>query len=242
LPAGRALYGVHAAEAALRNPKRVVGKVYLSANAGPQFRDLAAQRKVAVIEAAPHDLDALSGAGVHQGIVLLVEPLPQPHLTDVLAEIGGEATCRFAMLDQVTDPHNVGAVLRSAAAFGIAGVIVQSRHSPPQSATLAKAASGALEYVPLIETVNLSRALDELRDHGFACVGFDSDADSTLSAESLAVPRITLVFGAEDKGLRRLVRERCDTVLSIAANGPIRSLNISNAAAIAFHAAAVQAG
>ena len=143
-----------------------------------------------------------------------------------------------AMLDQVTDPHNVGAVLRSAAAFGVAAMIVQDRHSPPLSGTLAKAASGALDYLPVVSVVNLSRALERLKEHGFQCLGFDSEGADRLKRSASAAPRAVFVFGAEDKGLRRLVREGCDAVYTLSAPGPIKSLNISNAAAIVFYEAA----
>jgi 23S rRNA (guanosine2251-2'-O)-methyltransferase len=142
------------------------------------------------------------------------------------------------MLDQVTDPHNVGAVLRSAAAFGIAALIVQDRHSPPLSGTLAKAASGALEHVPVISTVNLARALDRVKEHGFRCIGFDSDAANRFDAQAAAGERVLFVFGAEDKGMRRLIREGCDALYALSAPGPIKSINISNAAAIVFYEAA----
>ncbi len=238
IPSEHILYGLHAVEAALTNPNRTVRRAYFTENAAARLGPLAHQRKIPVTPALPADLDALAGGGaVHQGAVLHVEPLAQPGLDDFLDALPEDAPAAFAMLDQVTDPHNVGAVLRSAAAFGVAALIVQDRHSPPLSGALAKAASGALEHVPIIATVNLARAIERLKDRGFFCLGFDSDATERFE-KSPGAARAVYVFGAEDKGLRRLVREGCDAIASLSAPGPIRSLNISNAAAIVFYEAA----
>jgi 23S rRNA (guanosine2251-2'-O)-methyltransferase len=239
LPQDRVIFGIHAAEAALSNPNRVIRHAYLTGNAANRFAGLIAPRNIPVSEIVPQDFEALLGAGaVHQGAVLFCEPLAQPALDNFLDALPDGAPARLAMLDQVTDPHNAGAVLRSAAAFGIAALIVQDRHSPPLTGTLAKAASGALEHVPVIATVNLARALDRLKEHGFECLGFDSSAPLRFGAEAVAGPRLALVFGAEDKGLRRLVREGCDRLYALPALGKIKSLNISNAAAIVFYEAA----
>ncbi len=238
LPPEQVLFGLHAVEAALSNPLRVIVRAYLTDNAAAKLAALTGARETPVTAALPSDLDVLVGGGaVHQGAVLHVEPLQQPSLDDYLDRLPDDAPAALVMLDQVTDPHNVGAVLRSAAAFGIAALVVQDRHSPPLSGTLAKAASGALENVPVIATVNLSRALDRLKEQGFQCLGFDSEADR-FDAAAVAAPRIVFVFGAEDKGLRRLIREGCDAVYALSAPGPIKSLNISNAAAIVFYEAA----
>jgi 23S rRNA (guanosine2251-2'-O)-methyltransferase len=239
LPSEQALFGLHAVEAALANPKRIVLRAYLTDNAASKLASLTARRKVTVTPMLPGDLDALAGGGaVHQGAVLHVEPLAQPGLDEFLDGLPEDAPAALAMLDQVTDPHNVGAVLRSAAAFGVAALIVQDRHSPPLSGTLAKAASGALEHVPVIATVNLSRALERIKDRGFFCLGFDSEGAQPFGKSAAAHARSIFVFGAEDKGLRRLVREGCDAIYALSAPGPIKSLNISNAAAIAFYEAA----
>jgi 23S rRNA (guanosine2251-2'-O)-methyltransferase len=239
LPQDRIVFGIHAAEAALLNPKRVIRHAYLTGNAAARLAGLIAARSIPATEIHPQDFDALLGSGaVHQGVVLLCEPLPQPALDDFLEALPDGTPARLAMLDQVTDPHNAGAVLRSAAAFGIGAVIVQDRHSPPLTGTLAKAASGALEHVPVIATVNLARALDKLKEHGFECLGFDSGATLGFRAAAVAGARTAFVFGAEDKGLRRLIREGCDRLYALSAPGKIKSLNISNAAAIVFYEAA----
>jgi 23S rRNA (guanosine2251-2'-O)-methyltransferase len=239
IPQDRLIFGIHAAGAALSNPNRVIRHAYLTRNAAARFAGLIAARNIQATEIAPQDFDALLGAGaVHQGAVLHCEPLAQPALPDFLDALADGAPARLAMLDQVTDPHNAGAVLRSAAAFGISAVIVQDRHSPPLTGTLAKAASGALEHVPVIATVNLARALDLLKEHGFECLGFDSGAPLQFGAAAVAGARTAFAFGAEDKGLRRLIREGCDRLYALPAPGKIKSLNISNAAAIVFYEAA----
>ncbi len=238
LPPERIIFGLHAAEAALQNPKRTIRHAYVTENAAARLGPLIAARKTATTTLHPQEFDALAGAdAVHQGAVLEVNPLDQPSLDEFLDALPEDAPAVLAMLDQVTDPHNVGAVLRSAAAFGVAGLIVQDRHSPPLSGTLAKAASGALEHVAVIATVNLARALERLKESGFFCLGFDSEAGQAFDGALAATPRVAFVFGAEDKGLRRLVREGCDALYSLHAPGKIKSLNISNAAAIVFYEA-----
>jgi len=243
LAAGEALFGLHSVEAALGNPKRRIRHAYVTENAAARLRPLLDKRDIAATLALPGDLDALVGEGaVHQGAVLQAEPLAQPGLDDFLDALADDEPVSVVVLDQVTDPHNVGAVLRSAAAFGIGAMIVQDRHSPPLTGTLAKAASGGLEHVPVIAVVNLSRALEKLKERDFICIGFDSEGGQPFDAALASAQRVAFVFGAEDKGLRRLVREGCDAVSALAAPGPIKSLNISNAAAIVFHARAEAIG
>jgi 23S rRNA (guanosine2251-2'-O)-methyltransferase len=239
IPPERTIFGLHAVEAALQNPNRNIRQAYITENAAQRLGPAIAARKVQAVVLHTHEFDALIGAGaVHQGAVLDAVPLEQPSLDEFLDALPEDAPARLAMLDQVTDPHNVGAVMRSAAAFGIAGVIVQDRHSPPLSGTLAKAASGGLEHVAVIAAVNLARSLERLKEAGFFCLGFDSDAGQVFGARAAEAARGVFVFGAEDKGLRRLVREGCDALYALNAPGKIKSLNISNAAAIVFHEAA----
>jgi 23S rRNA (guanosine2251-2'-O)-methyltransferase len=175
---------------------------------------------------------------VHQGLALEVEPLEAADLDDVLRAVRamspGAARAVIVVLDQVNDPQNVGAVLRAAAAFGACGVIVAAHGAPPVTGALAKAASGALELVPLIEEVNLARALDRLKEAGFWCCGLDERAPQLLAEFDLG-PRVALVLGAEGTGVRRLVRERCDHLARVPTSAAMPSLNVSTAAAIALY-------
>lgn len=177
---------------------------------------------------------------VHQGLVLEVEPLEPVDLDDVLRAVHGAARAVIIVLDQVSDPQNVGAVLRAAAAFGACGVIVAAHGAPPATGALAKAASGALDLVPLVEEVNLARTLDRLKEAGFWCCGLDEHAPELLAALDLG-PRVALVLGAEGTGLRRLVRERCDHLVRLPTSAAMPSLNVSTATAIALYALKGQA-
>jgi 23S rRNA (guanosine2251-2'-O)-methyltransferase len=230
------IFGIHAVEAALANPQRGIRKVYLTDNAERRLQEALSARQLAHERVLPRDLDRRLGIDtVHQGALLEADPLPEPSLAD-LAETG--AGRPIILLDQVTDPHNVGAILRSAAVFGAAGLIMTRRHSPPLTGALAKSASGALEHVPVALVQNLARALTELREVGVTVIGLDGDAPERL--EDTEWPdHVALVLGAEGKGLRELTRASCDRLCRIATDGPIASVNVSNAAAIALHMAAV---
>ena len=177
----------------------------------------------------------LPEGAVHQGWALAVEPLDPPDLDDVLRAADASGTRSIIIvLDQVTDPHNVGAVLRSAAAFGAAAVVIAGHGAPPVGGVLAKAASGALDCVPLVRVVNLARALDRLKEEGYWCCGLDERAPEPLAALDLG-PRVALVLGSEGGGLRRLLRERCDYLARLPTRPELPSLNVSNAAAIALY-------
>jgi 23S rRNA (guanosine2251-2'-O)-methyltransferase len=232
---GVMIYGVHAVEAALLNPARHIRKAWATLNALQRLAEPMARRGVAPETATPKDLDRRLGEDtVHQGVLIEVDPLPTLDVEDL-----AEARLVLA-LDQITDPHNVGAVLRSAAAFGVEGVIMTARHSPPLSGVLAKAACGGLEYVPIALVTNLAQALTELGELGFWRIGLDSEAQGAIE-QATRYERLALVLGAEDAGLRRLTRERCDVImrLTTAEGAEIKSLNVSNAAAIALHHASL---
>jgi len=177
----------------------------------------------------PHDAP-------HQGVVIEVEPLDNIWLDGLLGEASERAI--LLVLDQVTDPHNVGAILRSAAAFGAIGIVTQDRHSPPESGVIAKSASGALERVPWARVVNLARALEEIGEAGFWRIGLAGDADTDLK-DALGPPRVALVLGAEGPGMRPNTREHCDALARLPISDAIESLNVSNAAAVALYAASI---
>jgi 23S rRNA (guanosine2251-2'-O)-methyltransferase len=231
------IYGIHAVEAALANPRRTIGKLLLTDNAERRLQALLASREVAHERVLPKDLDRRLGPDtVHQGALLETEPLVEPALEDLAAEA---ARRPLIVLDQVTDPHNVGAILRSAAAFGAAGLVMTRRHSPPLDGALAKAASGALDHVPVALVQNLARAIAELKELGFTVTGLDGDAPERI--ETAPWPEsVALVLGAEGKGLRQLTRESCDRLVRLTTEEDWGSLNVSNAAAVALHWAAVR--
>jgi 23S rRNA (guanosine2251-2'-O)-methyltransferase len=223
------LFGLHAVEAALANPKRIVARVLATENAAHRLGPLIAKRGLTPEAATPKELDRLLGPdAVHQGVALEAEPLPPVALDDV--DPGGI----LLVLDQVTDPQNVGAALRSAAAFDASGLVMTERHSPPLHGVLAKAASGALDLVPVILVKNLAQSLAELGERGFLRVGLAEEGAEALETASLTRP-LALVLGAEGKGLRQLSREHCDLICRISTQSALASLNVSNAAAVALH-------
>ena len=228
------LWGRHVVAAALDNPERKVLRAWATREATDimQF-----PQNVAVTLAEAPDLGRLIPHDAPlQGVVIEVEPLEDVWLDGLLHEAPERAM--LLVLDQVTDPHNVGAILRSAAAFGAIGIVTQDRHSPPESGALAKAASGALERVPWARVVNLARALDEIGEAGFWRIGLAGDADTDLK-DALGPARVALVLGAEGPGLRSNTREHCDALARLPISDAIESLNVSNAAAVALYAASI---
>lgn len=230
------LYGRHAVFAALANPARVFRKLHVSHETARLFEMPAG---IAIQYGDDHDLGRLIPADApHQGFVLEVEPLESVWLGEILAAAEGDAKRRpIVVLDQVTDPHNVGAIMRSALAFGARAIVTQDRHSPGETGTLARAASGALEKLPWSRVVNLARALDEIAEAGFWRIGLDGSATTDLET-ALAATTPCLVLGAEGDGLRPLTREKCDQLARLPIAADVESLNVSNAAAIALYAAA----
>jgi 23S rRNA (guanosine2251-2'-O)-methyltransferase len=221
------VYGWHSAVAALRNPRRRVQKIYATGNALQRLAELGIPELPDPADAG--EIDRVTGAGaVHQGIALVCDPLPELDLADL------EDARLIVVLDQVTDPHNVGAILRSAAAFGAKALVLTERHGPADSGLLAKAASGGIEHVALVRVKNLARALAELGEMGFLRLGFDSEHADPLQ-EFRAEGKLAVVLGAEGKGMRRLTREHCDRLVRLDMPGPIKSLNVSNAAAVALY-------
>lgn len=224
------LYGIHTVRAALDNPRRGKKALLLTPNAKLRLEEMGPLGKVPVSETSPKELDRLlGGEAVHQGAALEVDPVERFGLDDV------EDVKLVVVLDQVTDPHNVGAILRTACAFGADAVIVTSRYAPRETGVMAKAASGALDLVPLVEVRNLGDTLELLKKRGLTVLGFDSEAEAPLKPRAEATPT-AIVLGAEGKGLRQRTRELCDEMVRLEMPGPIKSLNVSNAAAIALFA------
>src|ERR1700742_2239677 len=225
------LYGWHTVTAALQNPARRVRRLLATENAARRLADEGLGETVNPEIVRPTAIaERLVPDAVHQGLYLEADPLPSPAVEDVPAK------GVVLVLDQITDPHNVGAIFRSASAFAVTAIVTTQRHSPEATGALAKAASGALEHVPLVNVQNLARGLAALKQNGFFVVGLDSDGESDLAALPLRAP-LALVLGAEGKGLRQLTKETCDAVARIDLPGAIRSLNVSNAAALALYVA-----
>ena len=224
------LYGIHPLRAALANPARRVRRVMVAETARRRLPGLPADAEDATARALA---EALPPGAVHQGCAALVAPLEPPALAAALAAAAPDAP--LVVLDRVTDPRNVGAILRSSAAFGAAAVVATRRHAPPESGALAKAAAGALDTVPFVRAGNLARALAHVAEAGWRTIGLDSAAPRTLDDAHLAGRR-AVVLGAEGAGLRRLTREACDECAALPLPGPMDSLNVSNACAVALYA------
>jgi 23S rRNA (guanosine2251-2'-O)-methyltransferase len=230
------LYGWHTVAAALANPQRHIRKLMLTENAARRLADDNIDTRVTPEIVRPSLIDQRLGPdAVHQGLLAEADPLPSPDI-DTLPQEG-----IVLVLDQITDPHNVGAIMRSAAAFAVKAIVTTARHSPEATGVLAKSASGALELVPLVTVQNLARALTEMNDQGFMTVGLDSQGSENLGAVALRQP-LALVLGAEGKGLRQLTRETCSVVARLDMPGEIKSLNVSNAAVLGLYIGASRLG
>jgi 23S rRNA (guanosine2251-2'-O)-methyltransferase len=230
------LYGWHTVTAALANPQRRIRKLLLTENAARRLAEEKIETRIAPEIVRPTVIDQRLGPdAVHQGMLAEADPLTSPDI-DTLPEEG-----IVLVLDQITDPHNVGAIMRSAAAFAVKAIVTTARHSPEATGVLAKSASGALELVPLVTVQNLARALTEMNERGFMTVGLDSQGEQNLTAVELHQP-LALVLGAEGKGLRQLTRETCSVVARLDMPGEIKSLNVSNAAVLALYIGASKLG
>jgi 23S rRNA (guanosine2251-2'-O)-methyltransferase len=234
------IYGVHAVVAALANPDRPCHRLLVADFPGQELmkrvekahKSVAGRPKIESVNRAEIE-KCLSPGTVHQGLAVFAGSLPDVAIEDVIENTAGDAAA-IVVLDQAMDPRNVGAVLRSTAAFGAAAVVAQERHALPITGALCKAASGAAEWVPLVRAVNLARALKTLKDAGYWCVGLDGGAKETLQAADLS-GKVALVLGSEGEGLRRLTRESCDLLVRIPISNSVDSLNLSNAAAVALY-------
>jgi 23S rRNA (guanosine2251-2'-O)-methyltransferase len=231
------LYGIHAVLSALENEERLIRRILITRETRETLAD-----RLPRLSAQPETVDRmkldslLPPGAVHQGIAMLTDPLDDPGVESLKDMLDEEAQREVVLLlDHVTDPRNVGAILRSAAAFGARAVIVTDRHAPEATGALAKAASGGLEVVPLIRVTNLARALDLLAEYGFWRVGLEMETDKSLAEAVHDIRRVALVLGAEDEGLRRLTREKCDFLAKLPMTGAVESLNVSAAAAVALY-------
>lgn len=235
------IFGAHAALAATANPARFCHRIVLAATASDDL-ETEVEKARQVVSGRPDmerleraEIESLLPSGaVHQGLAVLAGPLTKIRIEDIVNETADKGEAAFVVLDQATDPRNIGAVMRSAAAFGALAVVVQDRHAPQISGTICKSASGAVERVPLIRVVNLARAIGVLKDAGFWAAGLAPQAKQTLAQADLS-GRVALVLGAEGRGLRRLTCESCDQLVRVPINKNIDSLNLSNAAAVALY-------
>lgn len=231
------LFGFHAVEAALRNPTRRVDRLLATPEAAERLGSMNIPKdRLSHLEPADRSaIDAIIGADrVHQGITLKAAPLPALDIQDALQDVSEGSPALIVALDHVTDPHNVGAILRSASAFGASALITTKHNAPEETGVLAKSASGALESVPIVRVTNLARSIEECQKLGFWVVGLDAQGDTNI--DQLEAPRrCVMVLGAEGEGLRPSIRKSCDFIVRLPMSGPMESLNVSNAAAVSMY-------
>ncbi len=240
------LYGFHAVREAWLNPDRNVHALYVTDQSLKGFESVLQEAKAkglqrpqpAIVEKGRLE-NMLPKGAVHQGLALACSALEEIFVQDLVIRAADKQNVTLIMLDQVTDPHNVGAILRSASAFGAAGMILQKKHAPEMDGVLAKAACGAVEHVPVAYETNLSRAIEELKEGGFFIFGLSEHSNKTVR-DLKPGGKTVIVLGSEGDGMRRLIKENCDEVIKLPTEGPIQSLNVSNAAAIALYALAPQ--
>lgn len=227
---GVVLYGWHAVSEALSNPHRRFHSLLVTENSARRLTEVFHNLPIQPTIVRPSDIDQrVSADAVHQGILLYADSLSALTVEDLAPD------SLILVLDQITDPHNVGAIVRTACAFGVDAILTTARHSPAATGVLAKSASGGLEHVPFVTVRNLAGALQTLSERGYQCIGLDSEGEESLGAIAVHRP-LALVLGAEGKGLRQLTRARCNALARLDMPGKIKSLNVSNAAAIALYA------
>lgn len=243
------LYGFHAVREAWLNPERKISTLYVTEAAQESFKSVIEEGRRKNLQRPPISLvekhaleNALPDGAVHQGLALVCAPLPEIDITEMIIRAGNQQRSVIVMLDQVTDPHNVGAILRSACAFGATGLVMQRKHAPelagPAGALLAKTACGAIEHVPLAYETNLSRTIEVLQEAGYFVYALDERGEKNIGDISIA-DKAVLVLGAEGPGIRHLVKEHCDMLVRLPMSGPMPSINVSNAAAVALYALAL---
>ncbi len=236
------LYGFHAVREAWMNEGRTINVLYLTEQAERGFEQtMLESRKAGLRRPEPqiiekHKLEKMLQRGaVHQGIALSCSTLEENDVQDLIIRSHSKDKTVLAILDQVTDPHNVGAILRSASAFGVDGVIMQKKHAPSLDGVLAKTACGAVEHIPVAQVTNIARTVKELQDEGFHVIGLDEHTEKDIG-DFASTDKTVIILGSEGDGIRRLVKESCDELVRLPTHGAIASLNVSNAAAVAFYA------
>ena len=240
IPQDVQLFGAHAVQEAWLNPERHIIDFYITEKQLSSMEDTMAEARAQGIKRPRPQIvekkliDKKFKGAVHQGIAAIADPLPEIFVQDLVIKAALKDKSVVIVLDQVTDPHNVGAIIRSAAAFGADGIVMQRRHAPALSGVLAKVASGAVEHIDVTYEINLSRAIATLQDGGFTAIGLDERADENVGDRK--PEKVALVLGAEGKGLRPSIQEQCTTLAKLPTVGKIRSLNVSNAAAIGLYA------
>ena len=231
------LYGTHAVEAALMNPKRTITKVLATAKTESYLKDLLKKVNrslVPHITSPDYFKDVLGYGAVHQDVAVLSKPLVQPDFASWIKKIRSFPDALVLILDSVTDPQNIGSIIRSSAAFGLKGIVVHKHNAPSETATMVKVASGGFEHIPLIAVPNLSEALKVFKEEGFWTYGMTEHTDSTLSTLKLD-QKCVFVLGAEGSGLRPLVAKNCDVLAKLPTQPPIESLNVAQAATVCLY-------
>jgi 23S rRNA (guanosine2251-2'-O)-methyltransferase len=232
------LFGLHAVKEAWQNPKRYIHALFITENAQKEMVDALKTplKRPEPVIVTKEELDrALPPGTVHQGMALSCQALAEETIMDIVIRAEAKPKSVILILDQITDPHNIGAILRSACAFGADGVVLQSRHAPDMTGILAKTACGALEHTPIAYETNLSRTIEKLKEHHYTIIGLDEHAQKQFD-DLYSYDRVAMVLGAEGAGMRRLIKEHCDVLVTLPTRPPIASLNVSNAAAVALYA------